>query len=355
MSELTELEPRKSTSPAPAQKRSEPQTLTKAQKAAIIIGILGAEAAGPILEQLDESSLRQFARAMSKLRRVEPEVVNATIIEFLTELDRMETMVSGGLKHARELLQDYVAEATLAGILDDVSLASGQNVWKALDKIDDQALAEFLSQEHPQTAAVVLSKLSAEQAAKVLGRVEPEQARDMVFGLTKASSLDPGVIEAIGFSVGEDFLATRRSGGETFKPAERIGTIMNYTRADVRQSVLGFLDETQPELSDAVKSTMFTFQDIHERVERRDMAAIVRSVEQDVLLRALKGAEETAPEVYEFVLSSISSRVAEQLREALGEIEKVKVRESEEAQNAVLKAIRGMEAVGELKLIAIDD
>lgn len=355
MSELAELEPRSSTAPVAVEKPVGPQVLSRAQKAAIIIGILGAEAAGPILEQLDEGSLRKFARAMSRLRKVEPEVVNATILEFLTELDRMDKTVSGGLKHAKELLQDYVAEATLAGILEDVSLSSGSNVWKALGKIDDQALAEFLSQEHPQTAAVVLSKLSAEQAAKVLGRVETEQARDMVLGLTKASALDPGVIEAIGYSVSEDFLATRRSGGEAFKPAERIGTIMNYTRADVRQSVLGFLDETQPELCDAVKSTMFTFQDIHERVDRRDVAAIVRAMDQEILLRALKGAEENAPEVHEFILSSISSRVAEQLRESLGEIEKVKVRESEEAQNSFLKTIRTMESNGELKLVAIED
>ena len=69
---------------------------------------------------------------------------------------------------------------------------------------------------------------------------------------------------------------------------------MNYTRGDIRQSVLSFLDETQPELADAVRATMFTFQDIHERVERRDVSAIVRGIDQDQLIRALKGAEENA-------------------------------------------------------------
>lgn len=355
MNEIAELRTGVPADPQQSRGKPAPLPLSKAQKAAIIIGILGPDGAGPILEQLDEMSLRRFARAMGKLRRVEPEVVNATIMEFIEELDRMDRMVSGGMKHARELLQDYVAEATLASILDDADIASDKNVWKALDKIDDQALAEFLSGEHPQTAAVVLSKLSAEHAAKILGRVDAARAREMVLGLSKASALDQSVIEAIAFSVGEDFLATRRSGGETFKPAERIGTIMNYTRADIRQSVLGFLGETQPELADAVKSTMFTFQDIHERIERRDMAAIVRSIDQEMLLRALKGAEENAPEVHEFILGSISSRVAEQLREALGEIEKVKIREVEEAQNGMLKRIREMEAAGELKLIAIED
>ena len=353
MSEIVELEPQ---SQAPvAATPAEPEGLSNAQKAAVIIGILGAEGAGPLLEQLDEGSLRNFAAAMSKLRRVPPELVRATVREFLEELELLEETVNGGLVQTREILQDYVAEAMLTRILEDIDLSSTQNVWKALATVDDQALAEFLAQEHPQTAAVVLSKLSAEHAAKVLGRLDDDLARSMVYGLTKASALDPGVVDTIAYSVSEDFLANQRTGGEAYKPAERIGTIMNYTRGDIRQSVLGFLDETQPELADAVRSTMFTFQDIHVRVDRRDVSAIVRSVEQDQLLKALKGAEENAPDVYEFMLSSISSRVAEQMRENLAEIEKIKVREAEDAQNAILKRVREMESAGEIKLIALDD
>ena len=353
MNEIAELEPQSQAPVAVAP--AKPEGLTSAQKAAVIIGILGAEGAGPVLEQLDEGSLRNFAAAMSKLRRVPPEVVRATVREFLEELELLEETVNGGISQIRELLQDYVAEATLARIIEDIDFSSTTNVWKALAKVDEQALAEFLSQEHPQTAAVVLSKLSAEHAAKILGRLDDDQARGMVYGLTKASALDPSVVDTIAISVSEDFLASRRTGGEAYKPAERIGTIMNFTRGDIRQSVLGFLDETQPELADAVRSTMFTFQDIHVRVDRRDVSAIVRSVEQDQLLKALKGAEENAPDVYEFFLNSISSRVAEQMRENLAEIEKVKVREAEDAQNSVLKRVREMEASGEIKLIALDD
>ena len=353
MDELAELDPQ-SRAPAPVEPPREP-VLTGAQKAAIIIGIMGPDGAGVVLEQLDENSLRSFAAAMAQLRRVQPETVRNTVLEFLGELDRMDEMVNGGVGHARELLQDYVAEATLTRILDEIDMNSTQNVWKALASVDDQALAEFLSQEHPQTAAVVLSKLSAEHAAKILGRLDDDLARDMVYGLTRASALDSGVLDTIALSVGEDFLANQRTGGAAYKPAERIGTIMNYTRGDIRQSVLGFLDETQPELAEAVRATMFTFQDIHVRIERRDVSAIARGVEQETLIKALKGAEENAPDVFEFILSSISSRVAEQFREALGEIEKIKVREAEEAQNSVLKRIREMEAAGELKLIAIDD
>lgn len=329
--------------------------LTRAQKAAIILGILGSEAAGPVLERLDEENLRSFASAMSRIKRVQPDVVVATIQEFMIEFAQFDMTVSGGLKNARAMLQDYVPEATLSRIMDDIDTPSAHNVWQKLTAVEDQALAEFLAREHPQTAAVVLSKLSAEHAAEILGRLSPDRAREIVVGLKRTTAMDGNVVEAIGESVSKDFLEHYRGGGTSVKPEERIGMIMNYTSGEIRQAVLDFLGEKQPEFLEAVKARMFTFADIQDRIERRDITAIVRAVDPEEFMKAMIGAKETYPKTFEFILGSLSSRVAEQLQEEIGESGKVKVREAEEAQNAVLKVIRAMETSKEIQLIAIEE
>ncbi|MGD1927031.1 MAG: FliG C-terminal domain-containing protein [Paracoccaceae bacterium] len=130
---------------------------------------------------------------------------------------------------------------------------------------------------------------------------------------------------------------------------------MNYTSGEIRQSVLDFLGEKQPEFLEAVKARMFTFADIQDRIEKRDITAIVRATAPEDLLKAMIGAQDTAPQTFEFIINSLSSRVAEQLREEMADAGKVKVREAEEAQNAMLKVIRAMEAAGELALIAVDE
>ena len=329
--------------------------LTRAQKAAIILGVLGSDAAGPLLEQLNEDALRNFAVAMSRLRNVPPETVTAVIGEFLEALPRMEMTVSGGLEHARMMLEEFVNEATLSRIMDDAEVPSVKNVWQKLATVDETVLIDFLSHEHPQTAAVVLSKLSAEKAGQLLGRMNPDFARGVALGLAKASSLDASVVEAIGLSLGRDFLLKQRSGGKSFKPADRIGAIMNFTTGEIRQAVLSYLDEVQPVLAEEVKRKLFTFQDIPKSLERRDVTAVVRATDPDALLKALAGAAETAPETQEFLLSNISSRVAEQLRADLAELGKVRAREAEEAQTAVVKVIRDLESSGALALISEDD
>ncbi len=139
------------------------------------------------------------------------------------------------------------------------------------------------------------------------------------------------------------------------KPEDKIGMIMNYTSGEIRQAVLDFLGEKQPEFLEAVRAKMFTFGDIQDRIEKRVITAIVRATDPDDLLKALIGAKETNPKTFEFIMSSLSSRVSEQMQEEIAESGKVKVREAEEAQNAVLKVIRGMEAAKEIQLIAIEE
>ncbi len=332
-----------------------PGRLTRQQKAAIILGVLGPERAGPLLERLDEQALRGFAEGMAQLRRIEPEVVTAVIREFLTELSRSETAVRGGLKVARAMLERHLDEGELLRILDDVDVPSVHNVWRKLGRVNEDALAEFLKREHPQTAAVVLSKLSAELAARILSRFDPDRARDVVLGITKTQSLDNKVIETIGASVSRDFLAGQNADGVKRDPAERVGAIMNFTAADIRNHVIEKIGESQPDFAEEIKRKMFTFEDIPARIEPRDVSAIMRLVDRESLLRALAGAQETAKEAAEYLLSNISSRMAEQLREELAEIGKVRRKDSEAAQAEVISLIRAMVDRGEIKLAVQED
>ncbi|MEM9784422.1 MAG: FliG C-terminal domain-containing protein, partial [Pseudomonadota bacterium] len=326
-------------------------TLSSPEKAAIVIAALGPESSGPILEALDEGSLRNFTAAMARLRRVDPEVVRHVIAEFLDAIRMQDDVVRGGVGMAREMLEPHVTDGLLTRLLDDIDSPSASNVWKKLAKVSDEALAEFLSREHPQTAAVVLSKLSSEHAARVLNRFEQDRAREVVMGITRTQSLDVNVIEAIGASVSRDFLATNQHIAPRRDPAERVGAIMNYVSADMRDFILEHVEETQPDFAEDIRRKMFTFDDIPKRIATRDIAAVVRECERDVLLRALRYGSDNGSEAVPFILGAISQRVADQLKGEMTEIDKLRRRDGEAAQAGVIATIRAIEGRGELKLI----
>jgi flagellar motor switch protein FliG len=329
--------------------------LSRQQKAAVIIGVLGSEAAGAVLEQLDEASLRHFTRAMSGLKRIDATQVRATIAEFLAELADDHEVVRGGLAQARGLLEQHVGEGLLMRILDGADSPSAHNVWQKLAKVSDEALADYLTREHPQTTAVVVSKFNPEHAARILNRLEPELARDVVVGLARVASLDPHVIEAIGDAMSRSFLATHSGADERRNPADRVGAIMNYTSPSVREHILDHIEIEQPEFAEEIRRKMFTVEDIPARVPRRGVAAVVRSIDQETLLKVLFTTKESAPETGEFILGNLSTRMAQQLREELAEITSVRRKDGERAQSEIIRVIRDLVKRGEIELVEEDE
>lgn len=325
--------------------------LSRQQKAAVVLSAVGPEAAGPILERLDERALRGFAEAMATLRRVAPETVATILGEFADAISRNGQQVKGGLPAARALLEQHTDARMLARILDDADMPSAHNVWQKLARVGAEALSDFLLREHPQTAAVILSKLPAERAAAVLNRLPADRALDIVTGITRIQSLDGKVIEAIGASVSRDFLAGQAAEGPRRNPADRIGAIMNYAEPTIRDHVLAHFDSREPPFAEEIRRKMFTFSDIPARLAPRDVATVLRAIDREALLKAVAGAEGADAKAAEFLIANIASRAAKQLREEIEEAGAPRRREVGPAQNAVIRTIRELVDRGEIKLL----
>ncbi|MDH3666347.1 MAG: hypothetical protein OEN23_05400 [Paracoccaceae bacterium] len=324
--------------------------LTRPQKAAVVIGVLGPDAAGPVLEQFDEACLRSFTQAMTSLGRIDPVRIRAVIAEFLGALQAQSNGLSGGLAQARGLLESHVAEGVLAQILEDAAPTSPGNVWTRLAEVDDEALAGFLGGEHPQTAAVVLARFDPEQAARIVNALPADAARDIVSGLARAGNLDGRVVDAIAEAMGRDVLAKLSRSGQASDPADRAGAIMNFASPAIRDRILGEIEGAAPDLAAQIRRKMFTVEDVPARVPKNGVAAVVRSLDQQILLPLIASLREAAPETADFLLSNISSRIASQMEEDLAELKSVKPKDAEAAQTALIRVIRDLAAKGEIEL-----
>lgn len=324
--------------------------LTRPERAAIILGVLGTDSAAPILEQMDEECHRRFASAMACLRKINPETVEAVVRDFVANLEASDLAVSGGLDRAREMLAGIIDNTVLADILEEADRPTARNVWQKLGRVEDTVLAEMLEKEHPQSAAVIIDRLPSDKAATVLDKLSVDAACRIILGMNRASMLSAKVVDAIGQSVSRDFLA-HQSRSKRVTPADKIGAIMNSSAGEMRSNVLEFLRQAEPGLLAEVRRKIFTFEDIPDRVDKRDITAIVRATPNEVLLPALAGAAENAPSTAEFILTNISSRVAEQIRDELSELGTIKLRTAEEAQAQIIRTIRNLEADGTLTLV----
>jgi flagellar motor switch protein FliG len=106
------------------------------------------------------------------------------------------------------------------------------------------------------------------------------------------------------------------------------------------------LENYDEELADEVRSQMFVFEDIV-TLDDRSVQLILRQVDSKDLAMALKGVR---PEVREKIMANVSSRAAENLRDEMDRLGKVRLKAVEEAQGAIVRVLRALEEAGQIVL-----
>ncbi|MEM9010050.1 MAG: FliG C-terminal domain-containing protein [Pseudomonadota bacterium] len=324
--------------------------LAPPQKAAIVLAAAGPEVASALLRDMGEEAMRTFARTISHMDRIPPETVEAVIEEFLAALGRGESVV-GGPTVARRILGAALDDTALDQVMDDISEVRTFPVWERLGQVSVAALARFVGREHPQVGTVILTRIRSDIAARVLERLTPELGETIVLRMTRAPQLDADVLRQVEAVIEEEFLSVVQRAKSTRKPADLLADLMNQMSGVRRDAFLQQLEEEQPTFAAEVQRIMFTFGDIPMRVSPRDVARILRAVEEPVLMAALKSAQATAPQAVEYIVGNISKRLAERMQEDLGQMLEVPLKEGEAAQAEVIKAIQALAQTGEFALI----
>lgn len=326
---------------------------TPTQKAAIILAALGPEQSAPLISDLNEAQLRRFAVTISGLKRIPQSAILDVIDEFMATLGDGAD-ISGGAEVARRMLEGALDSKQVNRIMGDVDSSMNRSLWDKMGLAPAAAVARFLQNEHPQTAAVVLSELRSDRAAAVLELLDSTFAQNVVLRLSRAPRLEPKVVAMVESVIMRDFLSIALEGGNTRSPADLIAGLMNNVSGTVRGDMLGHLENRDPELTTEVKRVMFTFADIVKRVEPRDVGNVVRNMDEAVLLAALKSGQTVSRESVEFILSNISKRLAERYVEEIGQMQDIKIKDGEKAQADLIAEIQALAQKGDLTLIIPD-
>ena len=125
--------------------------------------------------------------------------------------------------------------------------------------------------------------------------------------------------------------------------AAKILTRIGGKRAE---RVLGTIGNIDPELAQMLTDRMFIFEDLFE-VDDRSFQILLRSVDQKLLVSALKGA---APGLQDKVLRNLSQRAAQMLREEIEARGPMRQAEIDAARKEILGAAQALERDGKIML-----
>lgn len=331
-----------------------PMRLTKKQKAAVIVRLLLAEGVSLKLSDLPEELQTELAHQMSTMRFIDRLTLKSVVDEFVSEIESIGMAFPGGLEGALNVLDGTISPATAARIRKAQGFNFTGDPWETISGLDHSRLIPVLEEESIEVGAVLLSKLKVSVAAELLGRIPGPRARKLAYAISLTGAVEPEVVERIGRALAAQ-LDAQPAKAFASGPVERVGAILNFATGATRDDVLTGLDEEDAAFAEEVRKSIFTFANIPDRIDPRDMPKVLREVEQTVVITALAGATGDLERVTDFVLDSISKRMADQFREEMANLGKPKAKDAEDAMNTVVAAIRQLEGSGELMLLSGDD
>ncbi|TMV92409.1 flagellar motor switch protein FliG [Thioclava sp. BHET1] len=331
-----------------------PSVLSRKQKAAIVVRLMAAEGLKLPLSELSEDQQSQLTQAIGQLRLIDRDTLATVVAEFCDELEAVGLAFPGGLDGALSLLDGQISAATSTRLRRLASSASRADPWERISGLSSEVLLPVLEEESTEIGAVMLSKLSVAKAADLLGKLPGDKARRIAYAVSLTGNVAPDTVQRIGRALATQLDATPAKAFDT-GPVERVGAILNYSAASTRDAVLKGLEEDDQVFADQVKKAIFTFANIPARIDPRDIPKVLRSVDQPRLVIALAGATGALAPSAEFILTNMSQRMAQSLRDEMEALGKVKEKEAEEAMGEIVAAIRELEAAGEIFLVAEDE
>lgn len=328
-----------------------PGGYTAAQKAALILAALGPDAAGPVIERVGDQHLRAFAEAFARLKSIPRDELTAVVEEFLGHFQGSDGSLKGGFDEAKTLIEHFKGADPTQRLLEDVSAPGGPTIWRRLEGVTDGALAGYLQNQHPQVIAVVLSKLNTEKASSVLGKFDTALARKIVKRLASPMPVRREALRVLSETIERDFLLPAKKQAKVHKPGEMVGALMNNLPAEKRDALLKYIEEDSPDIFEDVKAVILTFQDIPARVPANAIPMLVREVETDVFLKAVKYGKQNAPEAVAYIFKNISQRMGQQYEEQMGSMKPITVTDAEAAQTQLMAGLRRLVNAGEITLV----
>ncbi|NOD62947.1 MULTISPECIES: flagellar motor switch protein FliG [unclassified Ruegeria] len=328
-----------------------PRTLTSRQKAAVVVRLLLNEGADLPLEELPDDLQERLTHQLGEMGLVDRVTLDAVAQEFSEALNNLGLAFPHGLAGALDAVTGKIAPKTAARLRKVAGVRQVGDPWQRLRDIPAEDLAAMAQAESTEVAAVMLSKMDTAQAAQMLGHMPGPVARRITYAVSKTANVTPESVERIGWSLAAQ-LDQRPAQAFDDGPGARVGAILNQSAAATRDDLLNALDEDDAAFADLVRQSIFTFAHISSRIAARDVPAILREVDQPVLVTALTGAAADDDKAsVEFLLSNISSRMADNLREEMGERGRVKQSEAEDAMTQVVGAIRTLADAGTIALV----
>lgn len=322
-----------------------------AQHAAVLMMLLDDALASSVLSRLEPRELALLGERMCALGEIRPEQILSAIDGFVARAEKAGLPAEDRLGQVRGMMTRALGEVKADNLMQRIVPDERPTAIELARWLTPKALVPLIKGEHPQAIAVLLVQLEPETAAQVLASLPEDQHTPVVHRIATLGPVAPQALTML-----EDMLSRRISElhgqralamGGVREAAE----IINASARTVEKRVMPEIAKLDKLLARSLEAEMFKFEHLFV-LDDKSMGTLLREVESDVLIGALKGIAEDQREVF---FRAMSSRAADGLKDEIEARGRMKMAEVIVAQKAVVGVARRLAAEGEIVFGASED
>jgi flagellar motor switch protein FliG len=306
------------------------------EDAAILMMSLGEEEASEVFKHLSPKEVQKLGEAIAKTKAITRERLDDVVYKFTGVAAAHSLMISNSGDYVRSVLKRALGDDKAALLIDRILQGGDVSGIESLKWMEPASVAELLRNEHPQIVAAILVHLDFDQAADIMKFFAERQRNEVMLRVATMEGIQPSALKDL-----NEVLFKVLAGGDKMRKSSLGGVktaaeMINLMGTAIEGTVIESIRNHDPDLAQKIMDKMFVFDDVL-KLDDKAIQTILKEVSSDVLIVALKGAQ---PELKEKILSNMSSRAAETLREDLESRGPMRLSEVEAQQKEILKTVR---------------
>lgn len=323
----------------------DPDNIPGPRKAAIFLMAMGEEYATEVFERMNEMEISEVAFEMSMIDHITPEMLKAVSLDFVDMFEGESKMIVESDRFIKNIVRKTLDEKDAKAVLEDLEKKKQDKPFIWSRNVNVGTLAGYVEGEHPQTIAMILAHMPSEISSEILMTLPEELKGDIAMRIARLGQISEDVVRDVDRALKIELSGAVGPGGKA-GGLQVLVDIINGVDKSTEDAVMEFVEEDNPEMANDIRNLMFVFEDLT-GIDDTAMREILKKVEGQQLTFALKTATD---EMKEKIFSNLSQRAGEMLKDDLEAMGPVRLAEVEEAQQAVVRAAKELEADGTITL-----
>jgi flagellar motor switch protein FliG len=326
--------------------RAEMSNISGAQRAAVLMLLLGEQQASEIIKFLNPGEVQALGGAMVAVSDVSQEAVNEILDDFVSTIKKQSSLGLGTTDYVEKVFKRALGDDKAASVLGRILPGQSTKGLEILQWMDARAIADMIKTEHPQVTAIILSVLDHQVAADVLNFLPDETRAEIIQRVASLETVQPSAMQELESIMKLQFSNNTSSKSSSFGGIKAAAQIMNSTKTALEASIMKGLEQIDADLMLRIQDNMFTFENLA-AVDNKGIQVLMRAVDNNQLMIAMKGASE---DVKARFFDNMSERARGMFKDEMDAKGLMRLSDVEEAQKQIMRSARKLSDSGELVL-----